>query len=181
MATARRARPGSPVLRAGEGACWIAAPAMPTRTPALTSRAPLDGDGGASQGTPRTFFTARRSSRTGTAAPRAPCARYSCLPVPGAPVPRRSGYPSAVVRPRPGRRRSRPPARPGRRRSFAPEGASHFFVRHALLLSRAGAPGGVFRSRGRDSPPLLRRSIVGRPASCPRPRALPPSCRLIPV
>ena len=106
-----------------------------------------------SQGLPRPFFPARRSSQTGTAAPRARCARYSCLPVTGAPVPRRSGYPSAVVRPRPGRRRSRPPARPGWRRSFAPDGASHFFARYALPLSRAGAPGEAFLSRGRGSPP----------------------------
>ena len=181
MATIQRARLGSRALHAREGGRLTAAPAGAPHALALTLRAPLDGDGGASQGAPRPFFPAHRSSRTGTAAPQAPCARCSRLPVPSAPVPRRSGYPSAVARPRPGRRRPRPPTRPGWRRSPTLDGASHFFVRHALPLSRAGAPGGAFRSRGRDSPPMLGRSVVGRPASCPRPRAMPPSCRLIPV
>ena len=44
----------------------------------------------------------------GTAAPRSPRAHYSRLPVPCAPVPRRSGSPSAVVWGAPGRRRSPP-------------------------------------------------------------------------
>ena len=57
MAAVRRARPGSPALRAGEGARWTAAPAVPPRTPTLTSRAPLDGDGGDTQAPRARFFS----------------------------------------------------------------------------------------------------------------------------
>ena len=114
--------------------------------------------------------------------PRAPCARYSCLPIPGAPVPRRSGYPSAgapvprrsgypsaVVRPCPGRRRSRPPAQPGRRRSFAPDGASHFVSGDGLLdrppRPRLLAPAIHASPSRRSGSPTLRLPVRCRPAA----------------
>ena len=119
----------------------------------------------------------RRRPPRQTAAPQAPCAGYSRLPVPAL------RFPDApATRPLPSGRAPDDLARvPPRGRgggaslSWTAHGASHFFVHHALPLSRAGVPGGAFRSRGRGSPPLLCRSVVGRQASCLWPRALPPS------
>ena len=85
MATARRARPGSPALRAGEGTRWIAAPAMPP--------------------VPRP--SRRRLLWTGTAAPRrAPRARFflpAALPGqgqsrPGLLAPAIHAFPSPALR-----------------------------------------------------------------------------------